>query len=129
MKYKKDGKGDVWSRPNETLGRRYGDCEDYAFLNASVLRILGYEPRVLALEQGIGRNHAICAFKRGGRYLWFDNAELKESRFSSMEEFSEYILAAYRCYYVSEVDFDTRHWNILLRKPDAVHDPAKVALF
>jgi hypothetical protein len=37
IKYKRSGKGDAWMFPDETLSIRSGDCEDRAFLLASLL--------------------------------------------------------------------------------------------
>ena len=72
------------------LQKRRGDCEDYAFLNAAVLRVLGYRPEVLAMG-GLGGNHAICVFKENGRYSWIDNARLKRSKAESILEFTKYL--------------------------------------
>jgi hypothetical protein len=115
IRYKRDGGDDIWALPEETLERRYGDCEDYAFLNAAVLQVLGYRPKVLAL-MGIRMfvrrciaNHAICAFEKDGHYLYFDNGELKSTDASSMDEFARYIFAHYRCLTVSELSFDYKN--------------------
>ena len=93
IKYKRDDE-DIWSPPEETLQKKYGDCEDFAFLNAAVLRVLGYQPKVLAMG-GRGRNHAICVFKQNGRYLWFDNTKLARTQASSLLEFAKYIFINY----------------------------------
>ena len=47
--YRADAAGDIWSSPKETLDRLYGDCEDYALLSAAVLRVLGYESKIMVL--------------------------------------------------------------------------------
>jgi len=94
--YKKDAAGkDDWAIPDETLTRRRGDCEDFAFLNEAVLRIFGYAPQVLGLGGGLTPvNHAICFFKKDSHYLWFDNTTLKTTPAASFEEFSKYVMRA-----------------------------------
>ncbi len=118
VKYKKDKGPDIWSSPEETLERKYGDCEDYAFLNAAALRILGYEPKVLGIGK-LMRSHAICAFKENNRYLWFDNAKFRKSNASTITEFARYIFRKYNCLCLLELTYDTRDWNILFRRSKA----------
>ena len=99
IEYKKDEGADTWSEPEETLVRKYGDCEDFAFLNKAFLRVMGYKPEVLAVRRGTtGGNHAICVFKSGGSYLWFDNAKLKRTSASSLKEFGKYLARHYLCF-------------------------------
>jgi predicted transglutaminase-like cysteine proteinase len=96
IQYKKDTKDDEWSLPEQTLARGYGDCEDFAFLNAAFLQLLGYKPKVLAMVGGIKNDgHAICVFNKDGYYFWFDNTRLKKLRASSMQEFAHRILNKY----------------------------------
>jgi len=109
VKYRKDDGTDIWSLPDETLTRKYGDCEDFAFLNAAFLRVLGYKPKVMAIIGGIRRTgHAICALRRGDHYLWFDNAELKKIPAVSIEEFTKHIFRRYACLGLFEIDLDNR---------------------
>ena len=122
IEYRVDEALDTWSFPEETLERKYGDCEDYAFLNAAVLRVLGYQPKVLAigmLRVAMGRflgSHAICVFEKDGKYLWFDNGTLKKTKASSLDEFAKYIFAEYDCSNLSEIDLNTGGRNILFTK-------------
>ncbi len=96
IQYANDGEADEWSSPEATLSRGYGDCEDFAFLTAAFLRVMGYEPKVVGVKSRfMGGGHALCIFKDGDRYCWFDNSNFKESRLSSMEEFTQYLLASY----------------------------------
>lgn len=115
IKFKADVQGDVWSSPGETLDRLYGDCEDYAFLNASVLRVLGYESKVMVLGTS-ERDHAICAFEKDGNYFWFDNGELKRTDTSSMRKFGKHIFKTYACSRISEVNFETKKCSMLFIK-------------
>lgn len=124
--YKRDEYGDNWAFPEETLDRKYGDCEDFAFFNASVLRVLGYHPTVLALGTfrilggTIITSHAICVFKKGDYYLWFDNEKLKKTEASSMEEFARHIFTSYDYSSISELMFDGREWATLFTRSDVI---------
>ncbi|MBL7068467.1 MAG: transglutaminase-like cysteine peptidase [Candidatus Omnitrophica bacterium] len=90
--YRRDKKSDTWSLPEETLARRYGDCEDLAFLNREVLGALGYQPQVVAFrKKNWEKWHAICVFEKEGRYLYFDNRRLKDTPAASMEQFAKEI--------------------------------------
>lgn len=128
LEYKRDKGPDRWSSPLETLKKGYGDCEDYAFLNAAILHVLGYQPKVIAIERFkrvMGRliaSHAICAFEKDGRYLFFDNAELKATDAPSMREFSKCIFTRYDCFCISELAFDTGSRNILFKKSSITND-------
>ena len=109
VKYRRDDSADVWSLPDETLTRKYGDCEDFAFLNAAFLHVMGYKPKVIAIVGGIRKSgHAICAFRKGDHYLWFDNAELKKISAASMEEFTKHIFRRYACFSLFEIGLDNR---------------------
>jgi predicted transglutaminase-like cysteine proteinase len=109
IQYKKDAKGDEWSLPEQTLARGYGDCEDFAFLNAAFLQLLGYKPKVLAMVGGIkNEGHAICVFNKDGYYFWFDNTRLKKLRASSMKEFAHRILSKYAHLSLYEIDLTAR---------------------
>ena len=77
---------DVWSDPAETLRRRRGDCEDYAFLTKEVLHVLGSDAQVLILDRGRAQ-HAVCIFRNGSHYAWVDNTEFHSSPRSSLENF------------------------------------------
>ncbi|MFH1798945.1 MAG: transglutaminase-like domain-containing protein [Candidatus Omnitrophota bacterium] len=112
--YTKDKVGDEWSSPVETLNRKYGDCEDFAFLHESILRVMGYQPKVLAAGTG-GRNHAICVFMVEGRYMWLDNGNLKTTPASSFIGFATFILQNYRCSYLAELNFNQKKQTLLFR--------------
>ncbi|MFH1593321.1 MAG: hypothetical protein ABID09_01325 [Candidatus Omnitrophota bacterium] len=60
--------------------------------------------------------HAICAFEKDGRYLWFDNGKLKETNEASLEDFTSYIIAKYKCSSVSEIYFDSKERKVLARQ-------------
>ena len=107
VKYKKDTDIDAWSLPEETLTKKYGDCEDIAFLNKAFLHVLGYRPKVMALlRKGRRKGHAICIFKENGYYLWFDNTKLKKTLISSRKDFAKHLLRNSLYVHFFEINFD-----------------------
>lgn len=120
IKYKKDKGGDYWSTPEETLQRSYGDCEDYAFLNAAVLKFLGYRPRVLAMGV-FGSTHAICVYEENGYYLWIDNTELKKTQTQSILEFAKYLFTEDQCSFLLTLSLETKDWDILFKKSEIIN--------
>lgn len=114
IKYRRDDGTDVWSLPDETLRRKYGDCEDLAFLNVAFLRVAGYQPKAMGLLRKRGRKgHAICVFKKSGYYLWFDNTKLNKTSATSMDEFAKYILRTSSYAKLFKINRDARNQNIL----------------
>ncbi len=92
--YFKDKNGDEWLSPEETLIRKQGDCEDYAFLNEAVLRVFGYKPEIIAM-QGANGGHAICIFKDRDMYCWIDNSVLKKTKARSLSELQKHLFSVY----------------------------------
>ena len=115
IKYKADEQCDAWSSPEETLNRLYGDCEDYAFLNASVLRVFGYVSKVMVFGTS-ERDHAICVFEKGGNYFWFNNGELKRTDTVTIRKFGKYIFKKYACSRILEINPETKKSNLLFIK-------------
>jgi hypothetical protein len=73
IKYKSDesnyGKSEFWAYPEETLRRSSGDCEDSAFLIASMFMVLRIECFVrTAYLIDYGSGHAWCYFKLNGQW-------------------------------------------------------------
>jgi len=83
--YRKDIEGDIWASPSETLKKRKGDCEDFAFLSERVARLLGYESHILILSNRKS-SHSICAFEMDGFFFIFNNNRLQKTRARSLEE-------------------------------------------
>ncbi len=113
--YRKDESRDVWADPQETLKKRGGDCEDFAFLNFEVLKVLGYQPRFFALVRE-GEAHAICVFKKDGFYMWFDNATLKKTDARDLREFAESVTKRHNFLKLSELNIGTRGWETVYRR-------------
>ena len=115
IEYRSDDGADAWSLPDETLKKKYGDCEDLAFLNAAFLQVAGYQPKVIGLLKGRGRKgHAICIFKKSGYYLWFDNTKLNKTSATSMEEFAKYILRSHSYTRLFKINLDAKSQNSLI---------------
>ncbi len=117
IRYQSDQQKDEWSFAEETLSRKYGDCEDFAFLNAAVLHVLGYQPRVMAMIGLIGGGgHAICVFEKDGQYLWFNNATLEETSARSMDEFTKVVYKKFAFLGIYEIDPDEQRESVLSEK-------------
>lgn len=115
--YTKDGKRDAWAPPEETLENKRADCEDFAFLNEAVLRVMGYEVQVLAMG-GFGAHHAFCLFKEAGYYSWIDNSKLKRTKTKTITEFAKHIFATYGSSYLLAVDLETKDLDILFKRSE-----------
>lgn len=115
IRYQKDDLNDAWDGPRQTIQRRYGDCEDFAFLTEAVLRIWGYETQVLALHTPGKTGHAICVFIKNGEYYIFDNARLLKTRAASLKELAAQIFQYNRHAYLSKLDLATHRWQVLFR--------------
>ena len=114
FEYRKDENGDIWAQPQETLAKQFGDCEDFAFLNAAALRVFGYKPTVFGLGGGIRTTgHAICAFKKNGKYLVFDNNNLKTTSATTQETLSSHLIQNSGYAYMFEVNQDMKIKNAL----------------
>ena len=119
IQYRQDEGADSWAAAEVTLERRYGDCEDFAFLNAAVMRIFGYKPKVLGVVGGLAvPSHAVCVFEKDGEYFWFDNATLKDTYVSSLEEVSGYFFKNYLCARVIEIQIDNPVYSVAAQTLD-----------
>lgn len=89
IKYKNE-EADYWQSPEETLERKAGDCEDFAFLNEAFLRVMGHNPKAMGLLNINKRGHAICIFVEGDYYSYFSNMVLKRTQMRTIEELNDY---------------------------------------
>jgi predicted transglutaminase-like cysteine proteinase len=112
IRYQKDMQKDIWSSPEETLQKKTADCEDFTFLTAAVLQVLGYQPRFIALMSK-RQGHAICVFKANNYYAWFDNAQLVETEAKTVEELIPLIQKRYRYNKILELNLETKAWSAL----------------
>ena len=113
--YKTDGPKDSWSPAEETLIRKSGDCEDYAFLNIAALKVLGFKPQIFILS-GKDGYHAICAFQKDGHFAWFDNSRLKETQATSILELAQLVATGKHYSSVNELDLTTRQQRLIYKK-------------
>ena len=116
IRYQNDGRTDTWTSPQETLRKKFGDCEDYAFLTATVMEVLGYKPHFLALVKNGRRAHAICTFEYNGHFLWFDNAQLKKTTVTSLEQLAKNLSEQYNYSALIELNLRTKNWNLVYKK-------------
>ena len=110
LSYKQDQLQDKWEPPESMLDSKKGDCEDFAFLTAAVLKVLGYEPHFLALIKN-SRTHAICAFQKDGHFVWFDNAKINRTPARSLEEFAGLLTKQFNYSHTLELNLDNQQWK------------------
>lgn len=92
--YRKDAPRDVWSAPEVVLRRGFGDCDDYAFLTAAVLDVMGLETRVICVDRGRSQ-HALCVFEDGGVFGWVDQTKLNRTDEVGWRKFARRLLGEY----------------------------------
>ncbi|MFH2138448.1 MAG: transglutaminase-like domain-containing protein [Candidatus Omnitrophota bacterium] len=119
IEYRRDENGDTWSTPDETLNAQGGDCEDFAFFNSAALRVLGFNPEVLAILR-IGRSHAICAFKENGTYSLIDNKTLIRTKAATMAELAVVLQDMYNFSTLCSVRYENKKLLVLYKKSDIV---------
>lgn len=107
--------GDNWATPQETLAKRTGDCEDFAFLTRAALKVLGYNPKVIVLRRN-KKAHATCVFQSGGYYCWFDNTELKKTSAQSLNEFVREMTSQYHLTAMLELDPEKKEWSVIYQQ-------------
>ena len=115
LSYQQDSSFDNWSLPHETLNKKIGDCEDFALLTKAVTRVLGFQPRFLALVRK-NKAHAICVMEQDGYYVWFDNMKLIRTKTRTIEEFNKYITTTFQYNEVNELNEETGKWIPRYRK-------------
>jgi hypothetical protein len=78
---------DYEKSPQETLDSKYGDCKDFAVLTHAILDEMGIPSEVVYikfLENKFG--HAICVWKEGDYYNYFDVTKLVETKYTSVQD-------------------------------------------
>lgn len=113
--YKSDGGSDQWSTPIETILRRSGDCEDLAFLNKTVLEVLGIESKVLGTQKG-SAHHVFCVFQHNQKIYIFDNMNCIRTKAESIEEIAVFLYEKYNINYLLEVSLYPRSISLLFSK-------------
>lgn len=92
IEYKSDeelyNKIEYWQTPLETISKKAGDCEDFAFLTQELLNQIGIFSEVVMMEDFYFEGHAICICKWRDSYYIFDNGYLwiDNKKLNSIEE-------------------------------------------
>lgn len=81
IKYRNDskvwGKSDYWASPLETVGKGFGDCDDYAIAKYFALKQLGFKERdmrmVILKDKQKNQIHAVLAVREAGKFYILDN--------------------------------------------------------
>ncbi len=69
---------DYVAAPAVTWARRYGDCDDFAYLAAELLRRAGVESWLASyLCWNVKDSHTLCLFRDGARFGFLDQGEIK----------------------------------------------------
>jgi len=118
IRYERDRYGDnYWQAPHETLAKKAGDCEDYAFLAQALLSEIGIPSKVISIQYKEGyekKGHAICVFDYNGAYRFFSDSVLKESSAFSIEQLVETAYPSWKS--IDELDLRTKTRKDLARK-------------
>lgn len=80
------GKVDYWQSPEAMLGRKKGDCEDFALFAHAALTELGIESHVISMY---GKNqfaHTVTVFKHEGKYRVINDGKLKKYDTKNLED-------------------------------------------
>ncbi|HSV43048.1 MAG TPA: hypothetical protein VLJ10_00695 [Candidatus Bathyarchaeia archaeon] len=100
---------DEWVDPVRTLRRKYGDCEDIAFLNAATAFVLGYEPEIFILLKK-GSAHAICLVPTENAYIWFDNTTFHKTKATSSAQLVRSIQKKYGYAAARKINYRDDPW-------------------
>jgi hypothetical protein len=78
---------DYEKSPQETLDSKYGDCKDFAVLTHAILDEMGIPSEVVYIKFfGNKFGHAICVWKEGSCYSYFDVTKLIRTKYSSVQD-------------------------------------------
>jgi len=78
---------DYKKSPQETLDDKNGDCKDFAALTQAILNEISIHGEVVYIrftEDKFG--HAICVWKEGDYYNYFDVVDLKKTKYTSVQD-------------------------------------------
>lgn len=78
---------DYEKTPQETLDSKYGDCKDFATLTKAILNDMGIQSEVVHIKfSGTRFGHAVCVWKDGDHYHYFDGTKLIKTEYGSVDE-------------------------------------------
>lgn len=115
ISFRVDQGSDQWAKPLETIERKFGDCEDFSFLNTAVLRVMGYDPKFVAFFSSSVKNHAITVFEDNGKLYYFDNMNLKKVEESNMLDFAKNKMEKNRYFASKKLDVNSKKWELLYK--------------
>lgn len=110
ISYQNDFPNDQWADPLKTLQRKYGDCEDIAFLNAAVALVLGYEPEIYILIKK-GKAHAICVVPMSSDAVWFDNTNYRRAPIQNSAQLVRALQKEYGYTVARKIDYRDDPWR------------------
>lgn len=77
---------DYEKSPQETLDSKYGDCKDFARLTQAILKEMGIPSEVVYIKFSSNKfGHAVCAWKEGDYYNYFDVTKLRKTKYTSVQ--------------------------------------------
>jgi len=78
---------DYEKTPQETLDSKYGDCKDLATLTQAILKEMGISSEVVHIKFSKTRfGHAVCTWKEGDHYNYFDGTKLIRTKHASIDD-------------------------------------------
>jgi len=81
---------DEWQDPEVAFKKRESDCEEYATICYSAMKIWGWNPRIVCVyNNSVG--HAVCVFGSKNKWCYIDHSGIQETEASSFEEVYKYI--------------------------------------
>jgi len=110
--YKEDADRDIWSSPEVTLLRGYGDCEDLSFLSAKVIGYFGYPSKVLAHEQD-GNAHVITIFEKNGAINVFDNTRHYITSVKNLKQIAQFLYVQHKSQFLLELTFEPKTIKVI----------------
>jgi len=85
------GTVDYVTAPAFTWARRYGDCDDFAYLAAEALSSLGYPAWIVTyITWNLYDSHTVCVLRVNCKYLVFDQG-LRGGEFETLGGAADYI--------------------------------------
>lgn len=98
---------DVPQTPQETLDLKSGDCDDFAKLTQAILKRFGIESEIVYIKfNKLETKHAICIWKDGKYYNYFDGKKLVKTKLTSAQEVADQYSFDLECCTVCKLKLD-----------------------
>lgn len=89
---------DYYQSPQETLDRKMGDCSDLAELTQAIFKEMGISSEVVVVKFANNKfKHAICVWKEGDYYSYFDVMTLNRTKFAAIQDVMDYTYLNLEC--------------------------------